>query len=65
LKLTLHILDAPPAPTKLGARLHVDVRWEQRDWFVGGLVSAKTEGLSELDPIARRVEGWAFVGVRL
>jgi hypothetical protein len=55
----------PPAPAKLGARLHIDVRREQRDWFVGGLVSAKTEGLSELDPIARGVEGWVFVGVRL
>jgi hypothetical protein len=59
------ILFGDSAPTKLGARVHLDLRWEPAAWFVGGLVSAKTEGLDELEPISRGVEGWAFVGVRL
>ena len=59
------LLGDPPAPAELGARRRVDVRWEQPAWFVGGLVSAKTEGLDELEPIARGLEGWAFVGVRV
>jgi hypothetical protein len=60
-----HFLGAPAAHLRLGARLRADLQWTEPSWFVGGLVSAKTDGLDELDPIARGIEGWAYIGVRL
>jgi hypothetical protein len=65
LKIEPDLLGAPAPPTRFGARLRADLQWAEPSWFIGALVSAKTEGLDELDPIARGIEGWAYLGVRL
>jgi hypothetical protein len=67
LTLTGPVIFGAPTPNDLrgGARLSLDVAWHRPDWFVGGRVVAKTDGLSDLYVYDAGLEAFALVGVKL